>query len=210
RVRVEYVGDDPRLAAVAVNGLIDSYIERTRNEMTSRLRESASFFETEAQLSKAQIERLEAQMLDFEMQYGDLLPENPNNIQTRITEAKERLAEAIAARDAAATRVDALTRALENAPAVVPTLIHGKNPELARLEDKRRALEEDLTKALSVLKMTESHPDVVTLREQIGAVSLQIAATDPEVVTEKQVRANPQRAELELQLTTAASELQAL
>jgi len=210
RVRVEYTGDDPQLAAIAVNGLIDSYIQRTKDEMTSRLRESAEFFRNEATLSKAAIEKLEAQALDFEIQYGDLLPENPNNVQTRLVEVKEQHAALIAARDAAATRADALTRAVASVPDTVPTYIHGKNPELTRLEDKLRTAEDELARSLGQLKMTEAHPDIATMRQQIAELKARIAGTETQVVTEKQLQINPKRSELELQLTTALSEQQAL
>lgn len=210
RIRVEYTGERPQLAAIAVNGLIDSYIQRSKDEMTARLRESAEFFQTEATRSKATIEKLEAELLDFEIQYGDLLPENPNNVQTRLVEVKERYAELVAARDAAATRVDALTKALATVPDTIPTLIEGKNPELIRLENKLLTVQDELSKSLVTLKMTESHPDVVALRQQVADLKQQIASTDAHVVTEKQLQINPKRAEIDLQLTTAISEQQAL
>ncbi len=210
RIRVEYIGADPQLASLAVNGLIENYMRSAKDQMTARLAESAAFFKSEAQRSKAAIEQLEAKVLDFEIEHGDMLPENPNNIQTRLVDAQEKLAEITAARDAAATRVDALTRALKDVPETVPTLIQGQNPERVRLTELRRKSQDQLNDRLNVQKMTEAHPEVIALHEQIASLDQQIAALPEEVITEKQYQVNPRRGELQLQLTTAISEQQAL
>ena len=58
--------------------------------------------------------------------------------------------------------------------------------------------------------MKRAHPDVSALDAEIKELDAQIAGTDKEVIVERQTKANPKLQELELRLTSAESELDAL
>lgn len=210
RVRVSYTSLNPQLVQSVVNTLVESYILRARAAMDDRLRKSASFFEAEVDSERKTIERIENQMLTFEISHAEMLPESPNNIQSSLsviqTEADDLQQKALSAE----LREKALTAALEAAPESIPTIVRGPNPERRRAEEKVRELEAQLTNALGVLKMTERHPDLVALRAQIEHAREQVQATPEEAVTQTHSTKNPKRDEIELMLATARAEREAL
>lgn len=206
RIRVEYVGLDPRVASLVVNGLVDSYITRTRAEMESKLTKSAAFFQEKVSDHRARIEQLENQLLSFEIEHAELLPNTPNNLQAQIGLVQESLSHAMSQRDAATLRIQALRQALDDAPTTIPTVVTSRNPELVMIEKQIATLRQKLHEYTVTFKMTQAHPDVVATRMQIAQLETQLAETDAEIVTQRQTTDNPRRAEMELQLTAAQSE----
>ncbi|MEZ6189727.1 MAG: hypothetical protein R3C45_00370 [Phycisphaerales bacterium] len=210
RVRVEYVSPDPQVAKLVVNGLVRNYIRRTQEAMDQRLRESADFFQNEVANSRGTIERLETRMLEFEIHNGDLLPESANGMQERLGSRETELQNMIAQRDAADVRAKNLKEAIENTPKTIPEQITAPNPELTRLMDKQRALQDQLTNATDVLKMKDAHPDVIILKQRVADLQAVIDKTDKTIVAQEQHKANPKLAELELQYTQAQTDHEAL
>jgi uncharacterized protein involved in exopolysaccharide biosynthesis len=210
RIRVEYVGADPKLAQTLVNGLVRNYMSRARRDMDAQLSQSAAFFQAEVTRNRQVIEQLENQALDFEIKNGELLPENPNNVQMRLAETRQTLTQLISERDAAASRVESIAKGVQETQETVPTLVKGPNPELARLDGKLRQMTEELAVSTEVYKMKPEHPAVVDLKQQIERLKQEMAGTEIEVVTQRQFNPNPKRTELELQLSQAKSQHQAL
>ncbi|WP_432800347.1 GumC family protein [Poriferisphaera sp. WC338] len=210
RVRIEFVDTNPELATVVVNTLVENYIDRTRQAMNGRLEQSSGFFRQEVVKNRQRIEKLENDVLEFEIKHTDLLPENPNNIQTKISDQQELLNELVSNREAAFSRVNALRASLETEPHTIPTTVMGRNPELGHLENKLRELTQRMAHYTSVLKMKDRHPDVLALAEEITELQTEIDGTSKEIVVERQTTTNPKRAELELRLTAAMSEYDAL
>lgn len=210
RVRVEYVNPDPEVAKWVVNGLVKNYIRRTQESMDQRLRESANFFKNEVANSRATIESLETRLLEFEIHNGDLLPESVNGMQERLGSRETELQNMIAQRDAAEVRARNLKEAIEQTPKTIPEQITAPNPELTRLLDKQRTLQDQLTNATDVLKMKAAHPDVVILKQRVADLQAVIDKTDKTIVAQEQHKTNPKRAELELQYTQAQTDHEAL
>ncbi len=210
RVRVGYTCPDPEVSKLVVNGLVKNYIRRTKEAMEQRLNESAEFFKQEVTNSRNHIEELETRLLQFEINNGDLLPESANGMQDRLGDREVTLQNMIAERDAAVVRARNLKAAIQETPATIPEQITAPNPELTRLEDKRRDLREQLTNYTEVLKMKPAHPDVITLKQRIADLQTTIDNTDKIIVAQEQHKANPKLAELELQYTQAITEEEAL
>ncbi len=210
QVNVTFTDENPAFARWAINSLVNNYINRTRQQIDQRLRQSAVFFENEVDASRARIEELENQKLVFEIEKADLLPDNPNSLQNALAAAKARLAELTRDRSATLVRIRGLEEAIEDTPALSPKTITQRNPELARLETEHRQTEEQLSLFLNTYRMTERHPDVTTLRTKLVEIQQRIDQTDQEVVAQRETSSNPKREELELQLTRAQGELDAL
>ena len=210
RIRVQYIDTNAELSQLVVNQLIENYIERTRKQNNGRLEQSAEFFKNEVVANRSRIEKFENNVLEFEIKFSDLLPENPNNIQTKIATLQETLNDLISEREAAASRVITLQNTIEKEPATVPSLVMGRNPALKRLDEKKQELTQRYTQYTSVLKMKRRHPDVAALEAEITELDQQIAATPQEIVIERQTKTNPKLQELELRLTTAQSDHDAL
>jgi len=210
RVRVEYVSPHPVVAKLVVNGLIQNYIQRTRDAMDKRLNESATFFKNEVANNRKIIDDLETRLLEFEINNGDLLPESTNSVQERLNDRETELQDMTAQRDAAAVRVRNLKNAIAETPATIPEKITAPNPELTRLNEKYRTLTEQLTQYTDVLKMKPAHPDVISLKQRVAELQAVIDRTDKTIVAQEQYKNNPKLAELELQYTQAVGEQEAL
>ncbi|MFP4144084.1 MAG: GumC family protein [Phycisphaeraceae bacterium] len=210
RLRLEYVGTNPKVASLAVNALVQQYIDRTRSAMDRRLAESASFFESEVESWRSRIAKIEGELLQFEVAHAELLPDNPANVQLRLAEAENRLTELRAERDAMTMRAEALRERLKETPESTPTLVRGRNPRIDELEQRQRALEGELRELVSVQKMTRKHPDVQAVRKQIEQVQAELEQTDEQVVTQTHLSENPRRASLELSLTEIDTDQQGL
>ncbi|GAB4192878.1 MAG: hypothetical protein Kow00105_06930 [Phycisphaeraceae bacterium] len=210
RVRVQYTHSDPRVAQMVVNGLVENYIKRTQRAIEQRLRESSDFFKKEVANARQVIEQLETRMLEFEINNGDLLPESSNSMQERLAARETELQDMIAQRDATEVRIKNLEQAIAETPKTIPEHITAPNPELLRLQEKQRKLQDELANAVDVLKMKDAHPDVISLKKRIAELQVKIDNTDKTIIAQEQHKANPKLAELELQYTQAKSELEAM
>ncbi len=209
RVRIEYTGPDAQAATLLVNALVSGYIERTRSAMEDRLNEAAEFFDFEVKGHASQLEKYEAQLLRFEIEHGDLLPDHPGGLPQKLELAQVRLADLQAQRDTLARRIDALTAAVNEEPATISVDVHGKNPELTRLETAERDLDEKLSELLTTFKMKEAHPDVTSLRAELQRVQEKRRLLPAQVRVSTQSQPNPKRAELELRLTQLKADAKA-
>jgi uncharacterized protein involved in exopolysaccharide biosynthesis len=210
RVRVEYISPDPEVAKLVVNGLVENYIRRTRESMDARLNESADFFRQEVLNSRMAIDGFETQLLEFEVNNGDLLPESANGVQERLGARETQLQDMIAKRDASAVLAEHLKKAIDQTPATIPEIITAPNPELLGLTAKKRGLQEQMTQYTDVLKMKPAHPDLISLKQRIDEMQAVIDKTDKTIVAQEQHKANPKLAELELQYTQALGQQEAL
>ncbi|MCX5659926.1 MAG: hypothetical protein NTW19_09415 [Planctomycetota bacterium] len=210
RVRLSYTSTHPGLARLVVNTLVENYIERTRAVMDDRLRKSAAFFEGEVENERKTIEGIENQMLTFEISHAEMLPESPNNIQASVNLVQTGVDDILQKVNAAKLREKALAESLATTSQTSPTIVTGANPDYKRMEDKLRDLESQQANCLGVLKMTERHPDLIALRAQIDRLKHDLEATPAETVTQTQSTQNPKRAEIELLLSTARAEREAL
>ncbi len=191
RVRVSYTGTDPRLARRIVNTLVENYLSRARPLIEGQLRQSAGFFDGEVTRYRTRIEELENQKLSFEIEHADLLPNNPNSIPTLL-------------------RLEALTVQLKQTEVTQPSIVASRNPQLQALVKQRDDLNNQLLKYQDEYKMTDRHPDLLTLRQQIVEVEARIAETDEQVVTERRMTANPKYGELQVQLAKTRAQCEAL
>lgn len=210
RIRVSYTASSPKLTQLVVNTLVENHIQQQRAVMEDRLRQSAEFFRNEMERNRSAIETLENELLDFEIKHAALLPENPNNVQVQISDSQDARAQLVAARDAAATRALTLRSSVAKEPKLIQQVVRSRNPEVERLQEKLRKLQEEESNFIGFLKMKDAHPDLIALREQITQVEQEITQVPTEVIAERQDIPNPKRAELELRLTQAQSEHEAL
>lgn len=210
RVKLELILDDPDVAAMILNHLVDGYMVRTRSEILSRLDEMSGTFREQAQLHAARVESLSEQTSIFEAEYAQLLPDHPYSIQNQLIKAQEDLTDLKTALESADMRVQSLRDAIATEPATIPLVVRSANPQVVRLEEKLEDVEDQVTHHLNVLKMRPQHPDVLALVEQADAIRSQIDALEQQVITSTQQQNNPMRADLEMQLTIVTSDRVAL
>ena len=210
RVSVSYIADDPKLAQITVNTLIRNYIDRTHAKMQQRLGQTARFFEKEVNRAKHTIEELENQRLAFQIEHAELLPENTNNVQMTVARLQAELSLLHQQREAAHLRARKLQERLEETPERQSLDVTAKNPELDELEKKQRSLKDQIDVYIQQYGMTEKHPDLISLRAQVAAISKAVAVTSKTVVTEQHLSNNPKHRELDVLLTSTSAEAEAL
>lgn len=210
RVRVNYISENPLLARLVVNGLVTNYIDKTRKEINDKLQESAKFFEAEVARCRTTIENIENEKLIYEIKHGSLLPESPNNVQLSIIDAQVQLTENTQKLQAANLRVAALTESFAKADKHTPSVITQRNPEMLKLQERLNKMRETENQYVNTYKMKPRHPDVLALREDISKLLITIVETPAEVVTEQRMDTNPQYSQLDLLLTQAKVERDAM
>lgn len=209
-LRLALVLDDPYVASMIVNELVDRYMRITRESLVERAESSIAYFDALIQQHRKELEIKQKELGLFEQEHALLLPEQPYSIQSQLGEAREQL-------DMLKTQLEGIEmqrrswqKALRDAPETLPSVVHSKNPELTRLELKMEKLQDKIREYTTTKRMTEQHPEVVALRKQETEMAATIDATQVNVVTSTEDHPNPKRAELELVLTTATAERDAL
>ncbi len=210
QLRLELVLDNPNIAALIVNGLVDRYISTTRATMVDRANSSIAFYDKLIAQNREALETRQQELGTFEQKYAMLLPEQPFSIQSQLGEAQEELTRLNTELEGLEIRRRSLREALDQEPATTPSVVHGPNPERQRLVQKLEQLQELIREHVNKLRMTESHPEMIALREQEAEMQAKIAATQESVITATEDHPNPKRAELELQLTSANAERESL
>jgi uncharacterized protein involved in exopolysaccharide biosynthesis len=210
RIRVTYLCEDPALAQIITNTLVSNYIAQTQRRMEDHLRESLHFLEDEVQRNRALIEEMENKKLAYEIDHAALLPDQPANINSQLNEAQTTLTALRHQLESARLRAESLRQCLAATPETSPSTVTLRNPDLDRGQQHLRDLRDQLAHMLGPLKMTDKHPDVAALKEQIQAAEQDMSQTPAEVTTEKQVGSNPKHAELDLLLAGTTAEIGAL
>jgi len=210
QLRLELVLDDPNIAALVVNGLVDRYITTTRTSMVERANSSIAYFDALIGEHQTALEEHQQTLGMFEQEHAMLLPEQPYSLQTQIGEAQDQLSMLMTNLEGLEIRRRSLRDALESEPATLPSIVHGTNPALMRLTNQLEDLRAQINTHVNTMRMTEQHPEVMALREQEAELQAQIDSTETSVITSTQDHPNPKRGELELALTEVGAERDAL
>lgn len=210
QLRLELVLDDPNIAALIVNGLVDRYIKITRTAMVDRARSSIAYYDQQIADHRVKLEAMQQELGEFEQEHALLLPEHPFSIQAQLGEAKEELSRLTMDFEGLESRRRTLTKAIDDEPLTRETVVHGANPERVRLMLKMEQLQEVILEHISKKRMTEKHPELMALREQEAELQSKIDQAQVTIVTSTENNPNPKRAQLEFALTQANAERDAL
>ncbi len=210
QLKLELILDDPNIAALIVNGLVDRYINTTRSAMVDRAHSSISYFDGLIAEHRTELEKKQQELGEFEQEHALLLPEQPFSIQTQLGETQEELGRLTTDLEGLEIRRRTLRDAIAQEPTTTPSVVRGPNPERVRLTLKMEKLQENIREHITTMRMTEQHPEVMALRDQEKELQAKIDATDEHIVTATENHPNPKRAELELRLTGANAERDAL
>lgn len=209
-LRIELVLDDPYISAMIVNELVDRYMRTTRDAMLERTSRSTAYYENEIKERRKELEARQNELGQFEQKHAMLLPDQPYSVQAQLLQAQEQLAMLMTNLEGLDIQRRSLTDALKEEPETLPSIVHGKNPERIRLETKLETLQDKIREYTTTMRMTEQHPEVVALRKQQTDLEAKIDSTQTNVVTSTEEHPNPKRSELELALTSANAERDAL
>ena len=209
-LRLELVLDDPYISAIVVNELVDRYMRVTRESLVERANSSIAYFDGLIDEHRMELEAKQRELGLFEQEHAMLLPEQPYSVQAQLGEAQEQLTMLAMQLEGLDIEYRSLHEALQAEPMTLPSTVHGKNPELIRLEKKLETLQEKIREHTTTMRMTEKHPEVAALRKQETELQAKISSTQDNIVTATEEHPNPKRSEIELDLTSADAERDAL
>ena len=209
RVQIHFVDTDPDRARAIVNRLVENYIEHAREEVERMLGQAIEFFGERAREERAAIEALEEKRLRFELKHAELLPDDASHLLDVVTAMEQAVIQAEHDRRAAERRLATLVSQIESLDGDGPaTIVTRRNPALAEIDKKLEDYRNRLERSLVLEKMTERHPDVVSVRAKITDLEAERAVLPEEVVAERVFSRDGRRGELELALTGARTDFE--
>lgn len=179
-LQVSFDSQDPEVAAAAVNGLVDAYIEdQIRTKIRATVQAHDWLAERVAEL-RAQVvaadDVVEAQRRALGITQGV----NATVLNEQISAANEQLSKVRSARSEAESRLEAVERAL-GAPALLYALSEVQEAHVVRnLRQQESALQERLAGQLQ--RTGDQHPAVLDTRAELRAVQSRIRAEAENIV----------------------------
>jgi len=162
-----------KLSAAIVQGLLDIFVEQNLAGDRDEANQSLAFLDQQLKGREAQLQEAEQRRLEFEQRYLGLLP-GEGSIGARMGAARTELAGIEQQLMQAQSSLAALRSQLGATPSSMP-MIGGEGGGGAR--GQLAALEAQLAQA-AAQGWTDSHPDVVRLRNQIARLK-PLAAREP-------------------------------
>ncbi|HEX8239886.1 MAG TPA: XrtA system polysaccharide chain length determinant [Allosphingosinicella sp.] len=162
-----------KLSAAVVQGLLDIFVEQNLAGDRDEANQSLAFLDQQLKSREAQLQEAEQRRLEFEQRYLGLLP-GEGSIGARMGAARTELAGIEQQLMQAQSSLAALRSQLAATPSSMP-MLGGDGGGGAR--GQLAALEGQLAQA-AAQGWTDSHPDVVRLRNQIARLK-PLAAREP-------------------------------
>jgi len=219
-VTVSFVHEEPKLAQRVPDALVSRYINRISERIVERLTYSRKFLDEQVKAANIRLKELRDRKLEFETEHANAMPENASALAQRIQDISSDI-DTLRTRQEVAkmtlVRLEKLRSAPKptSRPATQPAMemVNVPNPELLRLQEQFRGLEEALRTEL--IQKTEKHPTIVSLRERMAVLAGRIANTPPEVAVEREKAPDPDAENekpldekaLEAHMAAASSEL---
>jgi polysaccharide chain length determinant protein (PEP-CTERM system associated) len=163
-----------RLSAAVVQGLLDIFIEQNLAGDRDEANQSLAFLDQQLKAREAQLQEAEQRRVEFEQRYLGLLP-GEGSIGARMGAARTELAGIEQQLMQAQSSLAALRSQLAATPSTMPML--GGDAGGGGARGQLAALEAQLAQS-AAQGWTDSHPDVVRLRNQIARLK-PLAAREP-------------------------------
>jgi uncharacterized protein involved in exopolysaccharide biosynthesis len=162
-VIVSFAASEPELSASITNEIADQVLAWSIELRTKASGNTLEFFETEVRRLTAELAQQNAEILSFEQDNRDALPESLEYRRTRQASQQERLLQVNRELAALRDRRDRLTELYDQTGQLVTT-DQGRTPEQVRLETARQEL------ASALVVMSATNPRVKALQQEVAAL----------------------------------------
>lgn len=171
---ITYRDQNPKLAYDVVQTILTTFVENKTGNNRAEIANAQTFVQQQINAYERQLREAERKRAEFQQKYVDLLPSGDNGTtrlggaQTAVRQLQGQLTDSVARRDL-------LMRELSStSPVVVTETEGGGGGGNSRIREAERQLQE------MRLRFTDQHPDVVALRNLIGAMrSGAVSSADP-------------------------------
>jgi polysaccharide biosynthesis transport protein len=166
---ISYTTDDPAYAAKLVNAYVKAYVDTSLALRAERVRESGGFFDARAQELRADLERAQAKLSDYQQKNGILVGDEKLNVEAqRLAELNTQLVVAQSANAEAANRLRQAGRQADQLPEV------SRNPAVAALDAEVTREEVRLREMRS--RLGDSHPQLIEQDARLSELKARLAA----------------------------------
>ena len=200
-IQVVAQADDPELARLMADTLVEVYIQSFADRSKAESREAGSFIEKQLEVVRGEFDRALSQIADVQQQQQII------DLDSEVRSAVSRLSELVMDQTSAAAQIQALraqiaevkrTQKKENGDFLAPATV-STNVDIQALRKQKSELES--SRSTLLLELTEKHPDVIRLETQIASLTTQI-----EKALTEQHDMDPQLLRLELELEGAMTQ----
>jgi polysaccharide chain length determinant protein (PEP-CTERM system associated) len=155
-------GQNARTAAGTVQGLIDLFVEQNLSGDRRETGQSLQFLDEELRRREVALQQAEQQRVEFDQRFLGVLP-GAGSISDRMSAAQAELANLEQQIAAANGSLSAMRAQLAATPPTIPGVGENNGTATGQIASLEGQLNRDLAQG-----WTESHPDVVALRQQIA------------------------------------------
>ena len=168
-VTIAYISDDAAHAAVMANAYVKAYIDTSLELRMERLRQHSSFFDARAKELKADLDRAQAKLSEYQQKNSLLVGDDKLNLEaTRLAELSAQLLVAQSANAEVAGRLRQAGQRTEQLQEV------WQNPTVAALGAEVTREEVRLREMTS--RMGESHPQLIEQEARLSELRAKFAA----------------------------------
>jgi polysaccharide chain length determinant protein (PEP-CTERM system associated) len=207
---IAYASESPEKAQRVVQAVLNVLMEETLGSSRADSMAATNFLEHQVQEYENRLQAAEQRLAEFKRENVGLLPEQAgSDFYQRLRQGEEVLRDLESQMQTAQNRRDAVLADLEamRSGQAASSLM---NPRVEALDQQLRAATQRLNDLL--LRYTDSHPDVIALRDQIERLrqERQQAIQQPMASAPADLSTNPVYQELQIRLNTLNTEIAAL
>jgi polysaccharide biosynthesis transport protein len=166
---ISYTTNDPAYAARLVNAYVKAYVDTSLDLRTERVRQFGGFFDARAAELRAELERAQAKLSEYQQKNGILVGDEKLNVESaRLAELNTQLLMAQSANAEAANRLRQAGRQADQLPEV------SRSPAVAALDAEVTREEVRLREMRS--RLGDSHPQLIEQDARLSELKARLAA----------------------------------
>ena len=170
---VSFIARSPELASQVTNEFVTLILEENIKQRTGRAGETADFFEQEASRLSSELTDLESQIVNFENENSDALPNSLDFRRTEMSRIQARIVQLESQEQGLLDQKIQIERTIAD-----PSLM-GQVPAAQQTPEERQLLGMQVQLAQLRATFSESHPQVRALLAQMKVLEAQISGIAP-------------------------------
>lgn len=166
--------ENPQIASQVANELVTLFLSENVRTRTARASETTAFLNNETEKMQEQLTEIEGKIAAYKQEHGDALPEHLD-LRLKMLERAE-LEERDLNRDIRSLEEEKRYLQIELTSARSGRNVAGSTVQKTELEQNIESLKKALLNAST--RLTDSHPDIISLKKRIAALEEQQAQED--------------------------------
>ena len=199
---VSFMDKSPKLSQTVANELVTLFLEDNVRERTSQADDTAKFLEDEADRMQARVQETENKIAEFKVEYADSLPELLEFNLAAIERLEEQLITTQDDTVRLADQIHSLNLELSN---ISPYQQFSSDSSSATITPRQRLMELKEQYVGLTIEYSDSHPDIVRLKEEMALAEKAMADAALDIDNEEAL--NPVYRQLKFQIDSKEKDL---